>query len=365
MKKTYLIMSLAAVLLCSCKGKQLPPRPTIPLVETIISDTSGLARLPALAGHQGATGSIAIIGDPADGIRLARLFQSVDAMDNIDGRAVRDSLPDFAGEQFDIILDIANAPYSHYIPEKPDSLREAAVKGAMFAWDSTCLKNTSHTARKLLKSKAKILVFSSPLHSACGLFDVDTLQQLAGGASKIVSPVETMLKDAVMSGAQNIGVWATREERAVKAYEEAYAALGASGSVTAISPDAALDVRTQLRSFLRQWRTTDKQLDAIVISDYSVNTKPLYSEIEMIRKGGTEEDQAFSKVLSPDFVIIDPGTSLTKALFSYMREENLFTHRIARPAVRYYETTESEEGESVIVEVGQSYVHSAYVQDFD
>lgn len=363
--KKYIILILAAVAaLFSCRNKALPPRPTIPLVETIVRDTSGLANLVTMAGASGAEGSIAILGEPAEAVSLARLFQAIDAVDNIDGREKRDSLPDFAGEQFDVILDAANAPFGHYLPDGLDSLREAAVQGAMFAWDSTCLKYAMGR-EKLLKSRAKILILSSPLHSAYGLFDVDTLKQLCSGKCHVVTPVETTLQDAAVLGAANIAVWASRDVRASGAFESAFAQMGLEGSVTAITPDTALDVRTEFRSLLRQYRATGKPLDALVLMDYSIDKKPLESELELIRRAGTEEDQAFSRMLSQGFTFIEPGKSLTESIYRYMRGGNLFTHRIALPSVRWYETTVSEQGDPSIVEVGSSYVLQTYVQDFD
>ena len=363
MKKTVILAVAVLALLSSCRTKTLPPRPTIPLVESIVRDTSGLAAIVARAGNA-PTGSIAIIGEPREAVTLSRLFLSVDAVDNIDGREVRDSLPDFAGEQFDVILDVNNAPYGHFLSEEIDSLRESAVHGAMFAWDSTCLKSSS-SRQKLLKSRAKILVFSSPLHSAFGLFDVDTLQQLCGGRSRIVTPVEITLADAVAAGAANMAVWASRDVKASGAYEGAFAEMGIDGSVTSITPESALDVRTEFRSLLRQYLATGLTLDALVLSDYDTDLAPLHSELALIRRGGTEEDVAFSRMLSPGFVIISPGASLTGAIYRYMREHNLFTHRIARPYARWFETIESEQGDPAIMEVSALYVHSAYVQDFD
>lgn len=363
MKKSVILALAVLALISSCRTKTLPPRPTIPLVESIVRDTSGLAAIVARAGNT-FSGSIAIIGEPVDAVTLSRLFVSIDAMDNIDGRAVRDSLPDFAGEQLDVIMDVANAPYKHYLDSGIDSLREAAVLGAMFAWDSTCLKSSS-SRLSLDKSRAKIVVFCSPLHRAHGLFDVDTLQQLCGGRSRIFTPVEVTLADAVDAGAENIAVWATREVSASGAYQTAFHEAGLPGTVTCITPDSALDSRTQLRSLLRQYLSTGNRLDAIVLSDYGTDTAPLDSEISLIRRGGTEEDMAFARMLSPGFVIIAPGRSLTASVYAYMRENNLFTHRIARPLARWFETAENDIGEPSIVEVGSSYVHSAYVQDFD
>lgn len=365
MKKYIIIMGAALCLISACRTKALPPRPTIPLVETIVRDTSGLAELVAKAGASGANGSIAILGEKEQTMALARLFLSIDARDNIDGRSVRDSLPDFAGEQFQVIIDENNSPYSHFLPGGLDSLREAAVQGAMFAWDTTCLKTRTSARNRLPKENAKILVFSSPLNSAYGLFDVDTLRQLCSGKCMLATPVETTLKDAVKAGASNIAVWASRDIRSSRAYEDAFADLQAEGTVTTITPESALDIRTQFRSLLRQYQATGLSLDALVLSEYTVDTQPLWSEIELIRSGVSEEDSAFNRMLSGNFVIIDPGTSLTSAIFSYMRGGNLFTHRIALPSARWFVTTESENGNPDILEVGTSYLRSAYVQDFD
>ncbi|MBO4585923.1 MAG: hypothetical protein J5675_04905 [Bacteroidales bacterium] len=364
MRKAIILAAAAIAVFASCRTNTLPPRPTIPLVESIARDTSGLATLVARAGDSGANGSIAIIGEPAEAVALTRLFLGMDAADNIDGRAVRDSLPDFAGEQFDAILDVMASPFGHFVPQMIDSLREAAVQGAMFAWDSTFHKSVNGRV-VLPKSRAKILVFSSPLQSKYGLFDVDTLQQLCSGKSKLLSPVATTIADAVGAGAENIAVWASRELRASQAYEEAFAASGASGSLVSVTPESAFDIRTSLRSLLRQYSASGKRLDAIILSEYNVDKTPLLSEISLIRSAGTEEDQAFSHMLSPNLLILDPGTSLTRAVYRYMRANNLFTHRIALPSVRWFETTESDSGESVITEVGSAYVHSAYVPDFD
>lgn len=363
MKKAVILAVAISALFSSCRSNTLPPRPTVPLVESIVRDTSGLAAIVARAGNTSA-GSIAIIGEPGQAVALTRLFLSVDAKDNIDGREVRDSLPDFAGEQFDVILDANNAPYAHYLDSGIDSLREAAVHGAMFAWDSTCLKSLS-SRQKLFKSRAKILIFCSPLHSSYGLFDVDTLQTLCGGRSRLFTPVEISLARAVASGARNIAVWASREVKASGAYENAFSEMGQEGKVTSLTPESALDVRTELRSLLRQYQSSGLTMDALILSDYSIDTTPLISELALIRRGGTEEDLAFSRMLSPGFIILNPGSCLTDTVYRYMRENNLFTHRIARPLARWFETVENDQGGAAIMEVGSAYVHAAYVQDFD
>ena len=68
-------------------------------------------------------------------------------------------------------------------------------------------------------------------------------------------------------------------------------------------------------------------------------------------------------MIAPGFRILDPASSLIRATYRLLREENLFTHRIALPAVTYYDTAESISGETVLREVSPQYVQSAYVSD--
>jgi len=353
-----LILALLAVL-PACKRVIFTPRPTIPLVLSVAADTLGAGRVAAHAGHHGSQGAIAIIGEPVDGMLLAHRFQTEDNMDNVDGRALRDSLPDFAGETFDVILDAVSAPYSHFLSEQEnaigksslDSLREAAVINALFAWDSLGL--------------AKVLIFTSPLQAVYGLFDVDTLQQLTGGRSHLISPVKTMLADAAASGARELAVWASRDVRSSKVYETVFNEMGTEGNLSVITPEQALDARTRFRSLLRQYRSTGRKLDALLLDGFAQDPAPLLSELAMIRQCGTEEDMAFCRMLSPSFVVIDPLTSVVSATYKLLRRDNLFTHRIHRPMVRYFETVESASGEITHEEVHAHYAQQAYVQDFD
>lgn len=360
-----------AALLAACKPKAPAPRPAVPLVHAIVADTSGLGRLVAHAGHQGNRGSVAIIGDPADAIGLARMFLVADRADNIDGRALRDSLPDFAGESFDVILDAFNAPYIHFLSEgrqaeRTDSLRTAAVQNAVFAWDTTCVTSAADQRSLLPKSQAKVVIFTSSLQAEFGLFDVDTLQQLTGASTVLLSPVNTLLDDAFAAGARNLAVWTSRDVRLSHAWEDVFARRQSpEAHLQVITPDPALDVRTEFRNLLRQYRSAGRGLDALIIDSYSVNRAPLLSELAMIRQEGTDEDAALSRMLSPDFRILDPATSAIDATYRLFRERNLFTHRIALPFARYYETVESQDGSPVLMEVAATYAQKAYVPDID
>jgi hypothetical protein len=359
--KKYFIGALAVLaVFTACRRRAAAPRPTIPLVLAVSADTLGVGHIATRAGHIGAAGSVAIIGDPSDAISLAQYLRSSDSRDNIDGRYNRDSLPDFAGECFEVILDAYNEPYSHFVTEGPDarehldSLREVAVRNALFAWDSTSVR-----------TPAKILVFTSPLQAEYGLFDVDTLQRLTGGRSLLLTSADAMLEEAYSRGSRHILVWTGAKTRASGAWQAVFARKGwEDATLSVLSPPDALDIRTELRSLLRQYRSEGRKLDVILLDTYQAQPSYLASELDIIRQTGTEEDASFDRMLSRDFYFIEPRSALAKAVYDVLRSGNLFTHRIARPLVRYYLTEESVQGGLVLEEADASYVESAYVQDF-
>ncbi|MBR4735285.1 MAG: hypothetical protein IK052_04255 [Bacteroidales bacterium] len=352
-RKAILIAALVAAFAISCRENGPAPRPTVPLVTAVASDTSGLGLIAARAGHIGENGHIALLGERQEGIYLARRFQSADRMDNIDGRPVRDSLLDFAGETFDVIMDAYNEPYASFLADSVgiDSLRECAVRGALFAWDSL--------------SQAKILVFTSSLHARYGYFDVDTLQQLTGGTCRLMTPVHESLKAAVAGGAKNIAVWASDPVREAGVYESVFEELGLEGNVISITPDSALDICTEFRSLLRQYRLTGRKLDALIMDGYGKDPAPLWSEIPIIRRAATEEEEAFSAMLPQNFQILDPGSCIVDAVYSLLRKENLFTHHIHRTSVRYFVTEESIDGGLQKVPLSAQYVQSEYVPNLN
>ena len=394
--KRIVILGLAALAVtASCSRRIAAPKSSLPLVLSIWADSTGTGRVVAQAGRHGAEGSIAIIGEPEEVLPLARHFQTVDAVDNIDGRSVRDSLPDFAGERFDVILDAYNEAYAHFIPEgvdvfeSADSLREAAVRNAVFAWDTTCVRSLSNMEQKLNKTRAKILIFTSSMQGEFGVSDVDTLQRLCGGKSIVLSPTDILLEQAyadrtyrvnlveelymddydretikVQTSGQAVGQVNGLSARRSNAWQSVFDKKGwEDARLTVLTPEPALDIRTEFRNLLRQYRSTGGPLDALIVDSYSFDRTYLESELTLIRREGTEEDGSFNKMLSKGFHILDPQQTLTRTTYELLRSQRLFTHRIARPALHYYETEEAESGLPVLVEVTPAYVQETYVQD--
>ena len=363
----FLVLLVALV---SCREHQAVVRDTIPYVKQIAVDTTGTFALVHSYRSAGTKGSIAVIGEPGAASRLASFLLAADNVDNIDGRARPDRLPDFAGESFDIILDEYNTPYTRMAASSPDSLREVAVRNAVIAVDTVAYFNALDPKSRLKTSSAKVFVLANSLLSEYGKFDIDTLFKMAGREAIILTPVEAMLKNAADAGCKSVAVWAPAE--ASSAYENAALELTPQMDVTVVSTTGNGLLRPAFRDMLRIYRSLKPgtNLDAVLLDSFTADLEELDDEKEHIHRQITEEDMAFDRILMPHFRFIEPNTCLTDALYRLLREKNLFTHDIAYPTVRYYQTEENRDGEFVPVEVSAAYLSSLsrsdlYVPDID
>ena len=370
MKHILTVLALL-VAFASCNERPTVVRDTIPYVKQLAADTTGTFRLVHTYRTAGTKGSIAVIGEPEAAAKLASVLLAADLVDNIDGRPAPDRLPDFAGETFDILMDLYNAPYLRMAASSPDSLREVAVRNAVIAVDSVAYSNAADPRSRLSKTRAKVFVLANSLLSEYGKFDVDTLFKMAGREAIILTPVEAMLRDAARTGCKSVAVWAPAEARS--AYERAAKAFTPKMEVTVVSTTGNGILRPAFRDMLGIYRSLkpNGNLDAVLLDSFTASVEELEAEKEHIHRQITEQDMAFDRILTPRFRFIEPNTALTDALYRLLRERNLFTHDIAYPSVRYYQTEENLDGEFVPVEVSAAYLSAqtkpepAYVPDID
>ena len=358
------------VALVACNERPIVVRDTIPYVKQLAVDTTGSFRLIHAYHTAGTKGSIAVIGEPEDAVRLASNLMEADLVDNIDGRARPDRLPDFAGESFDIFLDLYNAPYLRMAASSPDSLREVAVRNVVMAVDSVAYSNASDARSRLSKTRAKVFVLANSLLAGYGQFDIDTLFKMAGRVPVVLTSVEATLQEAARSGYKSVAVWAPAEARS--AYETAAKALTPKMEVTVVSTTGNGILRPAFRDMLRIYRSQKpgSNLDAVILDSFTADLEELEAEKERIHHQITEEDMAFDRILMPHFRFIEPNAATTGALYRLLREKNLFTHDIAYPTIRYYQTEENLEGEFVPVEVSAAYLSAqsqpeTHVPDID
>ena len=339
---------LAAV---SCHDRSPVVRDTIPYVKQIAVDTVGTFSLVKQYRTAGTKGTIALIGEPDECLLLSRAFMTADFVDNIDGKAVPDRLPDFSGEAFEVVLDNFNAPYLRLASSSPDSLREAAVRNAVMVLDTVAYSNPYDKSSRLRKGNAKVFVLASSLLSEFGRFDIDTLFKMGGREALILSPDEALVDVASRTGVKHAAAWAPAESR------DAYLSAAEGIDLTVISPSGG-DVRTAFRELLRQYRRQKPNtvLDAVLLDSFTVSLEDLQAEVEHIHRQITEEDMAFDRILAPRFRFLEPKACLTDACYRLLREKNLFTHNIAYPSVRYFQTEEGMDGNSLLVEISADYL---------
>jgi len=357
MKRLIFFLCILATVF-SCRERKAVERDTIPYVKQLAVDTAGTFTLVKAYRDAGSRGSIAIIGEPEASLELASDFLSVDAVDNIDGKAAPDRLPDFSGEVFDVVLDLYNSPYLKMAASSPDSLREVAVRNAVMAIDTVAYSEALDPDSRLRKTRAKVFVLATSLLEGYGRFDIDTLFKMAGREALILTPVDAMLSTAVRKGCRQVAVWAP--EQAAAAYDSVAKVMSPELKVSVISTSTGIDIRTAFRDFLRQFRTRNPHavLDAVLLDSFLADREELEAELDHIHRQITEEDMAFDRILAPEFHFIEPRSSLTSACYRLLRERNLFTHNIAYPSARYYQTEENQEGLYVLVEVGFDYLSS-------
>jgi len=171
-----------------------------------------------------------------------------------------------------------------------------------------------------------------------------------------------VVNDILAAGAHNILVWTSDAVREAQIWNKAFAQKSRSNAVLSVfTPKPDEDPRKQLRDVLRQYMVPGSPLDALIVDQYGVDMNLVKAELDLISLGGTEEDAAMYKLFTAHFQVYDPADAVVKATYDYLRKANLFSHRIAKPAVKYYESQESESRQIVLVETTASYVNSAHV----
>ena len=108
--KRYSVISLglllSLVLLPSCREKTRSGRPTVAVVESILSgEISEESLILTKLGEKDPMGTIAVIGPTRLAYPLSMRFATCDDFDNVDANRAPDQLPDFAGETIDMILE--------------------------------------------------------------------------------------------------------------------------------------------------------------------------------------------------------------------------------------------------------------------
>lgn len=365
-KRFSILLALSAIAVSGCVSRGNEGFRTVKMVERILSDTTSATFRALSAGSgYGSNGTIAVIGAPSDVLPVTEILLSCDVHDNVSGSFRADELPDFSGETIVPVIDAANSPYEGYF-DKGDKgfFRELNVQNFLWTMDTVALQSPYDTLNGVFKQRAKIVVLASTHASAYGLQDIDTLRRTASSAVPVFAPVQSMAEYVFThrSGAQNIAVWTSAQINRDSVYQkllpEEFAERGETASSFHVFSPAAdsssvlghnyyrsggvgdYDLHARFIDILDSYMLTGKtgRLTALFMDDDEVSYNDLRVVVDEILN--TEEDNLliYKNMLAPDFLVITPGQAIAEQCYRYLRQNNLFTHKISYPDMKAYVT---------------------------
>lgn len=326
----------------ACRRQVVETHPTIPLVREILADKNG-PRMRLLRDLQPKPASdITLIGSDFACERLAEQFYFRDLQDNVDASFRMDGLPDFAGETFSCIED--SLDYSGLVAAgQSEELRRQTVLRVLAALDTVVHISPYDMDGLATKASSKMVVLADPFLTEYGGFDVDTLLQSSGCTVPVVRPVELMIDRAFEQGGRwdlSVGIICDPrfEDSGIygKIFARKAAERGAKGASCAVFGIADRD--SVLHRFLRRYRDAGnaKPLDAILIDDLAVQPDSLKIELAEIVSVMNESSMTYGRLISRNFVFLNTFDTVAECCYSLLRENNLFTHNIAKPQVSIY-----------------------------
>lgn len=360
----FVLISSALISLAGCKMHQGTPRPTIPIVEDILSDPQCKEyRMLAGLGAYWTRGDIVLVDEPSRCFYLSERFIRCDDRDNMDASPKHDFLPDFSGERITSLIDIKFTPYSSYVSAGNDgALRELAVRSLLAAVDTVCSLGPYDHEFKSVKPSAKVIVFSSPHLASFARFDLDTLVRSTASPLALIFGPEVMIGKVIDRHGPGacMGFVAPADVIASGAYSNAFREVAAKrGDVVSRLVDLKPAEKSRFADSLSRPAQTDPlkvwldnfvatgvkmPLSALIVDDYSVSADSLRASYKALIDNPSVENAFYRKLLSKDFEIVDGVKVITDTCYNYLRKHNLFTHNIAYPQADAFMTSPEEKG---------------------
>ena len=356
--KHRIFLLLLLLLPAACKREVAETRPTIPLVREILAERSGPRVALVRDRRPQPQSDITLIGGEFACDLLAEQLSNRDQRDNVDGRRISDGLPDFAGETFACVED--TAPYADYLKaDQPEELRRQTVLRVLSALDTVVHISPYDLDGLAVKPSTKMIVLADPFLMEYGGFDVDTLFRSSGCEVPVVCPVESMIGRAFEQGGRwdlSVGILCDPQFDSTGIYERIFARkaaeLGAKGAACVtygLSPGDSV-LHRFLQRYIAEGNT--RPLDAILIDNLSVDPESLKTELAEIVSVMNEASMTLGRQIARNFFFLNTYDEVADRCYAFLRENNLFTHNIAKPQVSIFKPVrkpEAEDGSVVLI----------------
>ena len=361
--KIFLLLLL--LLPAACKREVVETRPTIPLVREILAEKSG-PRVTLLRNRRPQPQEdITLVGGEFACDLLAEQLSNRDLRDNVDGRRVPDGLPDFAGETFACIED--GTPYAAYLEaDEPEELRRQTVLRVLSALDTVVHISPYDLDGLAVKPSTKMVILADPFLTEYGGFDIDTLFRSIGCEVPVVRPLESMIDRAFTQGGRwdmSVGILYDPQFDSTGIYERIFARraseLGSKGAACVaygLAPGDSL-LHRFLQRYIAEGNT--RPLDAILIDNLSVDPESMKTELAEIVSVMNESSMTLGRQISRNFFFLNSYDEVSDRCYAFLRENNLFTHNIAKPQVSILKPVRKPEAEDGSIAL----IPGSYVQN--
>ena len=364
MRYRYFLL-LLVLLPVACRREVVETRPTIPLVREILAEKSG-PRMALLRDRRPQPLSdITIIGGEFACDLLAEQLSFRDVRDNVDARRVPDGLPDFAGETFACIEDSRH--YAEWVKTgESEELRRQTVLRVLCALDTVVHISPYDLDGLAVKPFTKMIILADPFLMEYGGFDVDTLFRSSGCKIPVVSPMESMIDRAFAQGGRwdlSVGILCDPQFDSTGIYERIFArkaaeigTMGATCVAYGMAPGDSV-LHRFLNRYLAEGNT--RPLDAILIDNLSVDPEAMKTELAEIVSVMNESSMTLGRQVSRGFFFLNALDEVSDRCYAFLRDNNLFTHNIAKPQVSIYKPVRKPEAEDgSIILIPGSYVQN-------
>lgn len=365
MNRRFFFLLLLVLLPAACRREVVETRPTIPLVREILAEKSG-PRIALLRDRRPMPQQdITIIGGEFACDMLAERLSFRDLRDNVDGSHTPDGLPDFAGETFACIED--GRHYAEWVATgESEELRRQAVFRVLSALDTVVHISPYDLDGLAVKPSTKMIVLADPFLTEYGGFDVDTLFRSSGCDIPVVCPMESMIEKAFVQSSRwdlSVGILCDPQFDSAGIYERIFArkaaeigAKGANCVVYGMAPGDSVLYRF-LDRYLAEGNT--RPLDAILIDNLSVDPESMKTDLAEIVSVMNESSMTLGRQFSRGFFFLNSLEEVSDRCYAFLRENNLFTHNIAKPQVSIFKPVRKPEAEDgSIILIPGSYVQN-------
>ena len=307
-------------------------------VSEIIGDNS-MPEHRMIAGYnvRNASSGVFVLGTRERCSMLCDALVDSDAYDNVDGSAKPDGLKDFAGESICSVTNFGGFELPE--PVADAAMRDLTVRNAVIAMDTLCFVSPYDRSGMGKKPLAKMLILASPEMVLNGRYDVDSLFHALGCAMPVISPAELML-NAAFEGAVpgkhfTVGVLCSPESASGAAYKALISSKAASAGIDSVAciSFAAEPGTDALKAFLDSYsaQAPSVPIDVLLIDDITQNLPELEESLSHSTSVMNAESMTYGNLIAKSFRILDPRPMVCEAVYSYLRNSNLFTHFISQP----------------------------------